>query len=136
MNDQKYRSWHPDHRRYVVLKPSADLVGKQIFFEEVLGSEFRIALTWEIVKVDEPRCVIFRALIPYPVSLELHLSENTNGTAVTHWVLIGYKRWFSPALDLLISATVFSRRRCKLLERYVYEEFSNLEVLARRPVVR
>lgn len=138
MDEQRYLSWHPDHRRYAVLersKRSNGLVGMKVFFDEVIDGDVRIASSWEVVMADEPRCIIFRALIPYPVRLELRLVEVTDGTMVTHLVLIGFKSWFASVFDLPILVTVFSKRRRELLERHVHEEFGNLEILARRPTV-
>lgn len=129
MTDVKYREWHRNHRSYALLRSKDDLVGMRFHFDEVLEGKFRINLSWEIVEIEAPRRVVFRALILYPVRLELALDPTSEGTWVRHVLRIGGGSPLYRLIDPLILRLIFTAERRALLDRHAREEFKNLERL-------
>jgi hypothetical protein len=129
MTNEKYRLWHRDHRAYAVLRPSESLLGMRVWFDEFLEGEFRISLSWEIVEVEPLKRVVFKALIPYPVCLELSLAQRSEQTLITHTLTIGKPSWYGRLLDRVINRFIFTERKRMILQRHAQEEMKNLEHL-------
>ena len=129
MNDEKYREWHHDHRYYKILHPVKKSVGMKVRFVEVLEGSYKIDLAWEVIQSIPPRHVIFRAIVPFPVRLELLIFAMPNGALVRHHIKIGNSSLLSRIFEPVISTLIFTKKRQSILERHAYEEFKNLEHL-------
>ncbi|MBX9827299.1 MAG: hypothetical protein K2Y27_20200 [Xanthobacteraceae bacterium] len=129
MTNEKYLLWHPDHRSYSLIRPSKKLIGMRFRFDECLEGKFRINLVWEITDCTPAERAVFRARLPYPVTLELDLTRCADGTKVRHLLQIGGTSWPTSVLDPAIERFAFTSERQEILKRHVQQEFKNLERL-------
>jgi hypothetical protein len=129
LTPEKYRQWDPIAHIGKIKRPTILNEGDSVFFEEKIEC-YKINLTWKIIKLNKPDEILMKAVIPFPVYLQLKFlsDKSKNNTEVIHELTIGFRfPGLEKIVDLFISTFIMHRKKIAAIKRHAINEFKNLE---------
>jgi hypothetical protein len=131
LTPEKYRQWDPIAHVGKIIRPTVLNEGDTVFFEEIIEC-YKINLTWKLISLNKPDCILMKVLAPFPVYLQLKFMSDIskNNTEVIHELRIGFRfLGLEKIVDFFISTFIMHRKKITAIKRHAINEFKNLETI-------
>lgn len=127
LTPEKYRQWDPKAHVGKIERPAVLNVGDKIRFEEFI-EKYRINFRWKIMVLNRPNLFLMKALIPFPVYLQLSFLPINKDSKVIHELRIGFNFLrLEKIIDFFIRLFIMPEKKISAIKRHATEEFKNLE---------
>jgi hypothetical protein len=126
-NDEKYRSWHNEHKEFKFLKKTEDFINSEIYFKEVIKG-FKVNYTWRVEQVEQGKFITLKAKYFYPVYIILTFKDESDGVMVQQDLIFGKGNQLIK-FDWIIKKFIITKKVSGNLQIHFAEEFKNLEKL-------
>lgn len=128
LTPEKYRQWDPRAHIGKIERPAILKTGDTFRFEEKID-QYKINFRWKIVKLDRPNFFLMKAVIPFPIYLQLSfLPFNRGDTKVLHELRVGFHfPGIEKIVDYVINFFIMPRKKIDAIQKHATEEFRNLE---------
>jgi hypothetical protein len=126
-DNEKYKSWHIEHKGFKFIKRTEGFIASEIHFKEIIRG-FKVNYTWTVQQVEQGKFIKLRAKYFYPIYLVLTFKDESDGVFVQQDLIIGKENQLVK-LDWLIKKFIITKNVSINLETHFVEEFKNLENL-------
>ncbi len=122
MDNEMFKTWHPAHDEYRIVRTKKDFIGSRIYFDETIQG-FRINWTWEIIESHPPDTMIFKR-VGLPVYWTILLLDNDSGTEIINDMRFGIGwSWFDRLLKHGVENYYLTQKIQKAIIQHDRDEF-------------
>ncbi|MBA4369161.1 MAG: hypothetical protein C0403_16155 [Desulfobacterium sp.] len=127
LTPEKYRQWDPKAHVGKIKRPALLKEGDKFWFEEMID-EYKVSFKWKIIKIDKPNLFLMKAIVPFPIYLQLSFLPFNEDTKVIHELRIGFNFFgLEEIVDYFINFFIMPEKKITAIKKHATEEFQNLE---------